>query len=196
MYLLINRTLLRKMEKMKMKTIKLSIITAICALQFTQAYGVAGQACNVNLVESAPASNFTINAADATVIDNNTNLMWKRCVQGQTWNSILNKCEGSKLADSWKGALEAADTETFAGFSDWRLPNLKELYSIIETSCTNPALNATVFTDQNQVNTWTSTVDIKSGNEDRAFVLNFYYGISQSINTKDQTHHYRLVRDI
>src|SRR5262249_1452937 len=33
----------------------------------------------------------------------------------------------------------------FASFADWRLPNAKELRSIVEERCSNPSINTTVF---------------------------------------------------
>lgn len=53
---------------------------------------------------------------DGTVSDPNTGLMWQQSppVEGMTWYEAKEYCEN----------LE------FGGYSDWRLPTLKELFSI------------------------------------------------------------------
>lgn len=53
---------------------------------------------------------------DGTITDLNTGLMWKQDFES-----------GLSLAD----AISAADTHAYAGYDDWRLPTLKELYSLI-----------------------------------------------------------------
>jgi len=62
-------------------------------------------------------------------------------------------------ADSitWEQALTLADTLTFAGYSDWRLPNIKELQSINDESLINPSINQTFFSGVNVNHYWSST---------------------------------------
>jgi hypothetical protein len=69
--------------------------------------------------------------------------MWKRCAEGRAW--IGGTCTGSDSALSWQNALAAAANSTFAGYSDWRLPNIKELQSIVESCGSDPAINTTIF---------------------------------------------------
>ncbi len=67
-------------------------------------------------------SNYGVNAftdnGDGTITDKATHLMWM-----QTDN-------GAGLR--WEDALRYADTTTYAGHSDWRLPSVKELQSIVD----------------------------------------------------------------
>jgi hypothetical protein len=59
--------------------------------------------------------------------------MWMRCALGQNWNGAT--CTGSGQAYTWQAALQAAEGSSFAGYSDWRLPDIKELSSIVEQAC-------------------------------------------------------------
>lgn len=68
--------------------------------------------------------------------------MWKRCLEGITGPDCAT---GTAINPTWQAALQYADTHSFAGYSDWRLPNVKELGSIIEWSCAVPALNLKAF---------------------------------------------------
>ena len=89
-----------------------------------QASALAASTCRTDIPESTPTAEFDLSAMNGTVVHNATGLMWSRCSLGQTWNN----------GDS-----------SLAGFTDWRLPNIKELMSIVESRCFDPAINETVF---------------------------------------------------
>ncbi|HFB66947.1 MAG TPA: DUF1566 domain-containing protein [Aeromonadales bacterium] len=98
-------------------------------------------ACNTAIPESTPDSRFTINGD--TVTDNLTGLIWMRCSVGKSWDG--STCTGTATLVNWKTALETAENFVFAGADNWRLPNIKELTSIMEFSCSAPALNENIF---------------------------------------------------
>jgi hypothetical protein len=58
------------------------------------------------------------NNNDGTITDNNTGLMWMKWDSGETMD--------------WPAALEYAENLEYAGYDDWRLPNAKELQSIVD----------------------------------------------------------------
>lgn len=102
---------------------------------------LAGQ-CKSNLTESNPDSIYVINS-DGTVTDSRTSLMWKRCAEGQVWNGAM--CSGSVVTQTWAEALATGASSTYAGHADWRLPNIKELTSLIEWCTDTPAVNTFPF---------------------------------------------------
>ncbi|MCC6486345.1 MAG: DUF1566 domain-containing protein [Candidatus Hydrogenedentes bacterium] len=63
---------------------------------------------------------------DGTVADLNTGLMWQRD-------------PGEKV--TWDAAVSGAQALNLAGYRDWRLPSIKELYSLIQFSGTDPILH-------------------------------------------------------
>ena len=136
----------------------------------------AAALCSGNLgPRSTPDSAFTLNADD-TVVDSNTGLMWKRCIEGV---SGLTCSSASGQNFTWSGALAAATASRFAGYSDWRLPNYKELFSLIDNTCDSPAVNSTVFpgglTDSSLTHlTWTSTT--YGAAPINAWYVDFVYG--------------------
>jgi hypothetical protein len=75
------------------------------------------QNCNtLNVIASTPMSQF-IEHNDGTVTDTKTNLMWKKCSEGQLWNNLSNDCDGSSLTYSWQGALyQAQEVNNTGGF--------------------------------------------------------------------------------
>lgn len=121
-------------------------------------YNVNAQTCNSQLEATTPTSNFTI-SNNGTVTDNQTGLMWKRCVEGLS-GSICNT--GIATTYTWQAALNYVATLNnvgFAGYKDWRLPNIKELSSIVELKCSSPLINLTVFPNTSATsNLWSSTV--------------------------------------
>lgn len=76
---------------------------------------------------------------DGTVSDTATGLMWQKADDGNSRD--------------WKEALEYAENLELAGYSDWRLPNSKELQSIVDYSRSpqttqSPAIDPVFFTTE------------------------------------------------
>lgn len=65
------------------------------------------------------------------VVDNSTGLMWKRCEEGK---SGQNCSTGSTTTFRVAEAPDQCESQNFAGYSDWRLPTIEELLSIIDYS--------------------------------------------------------------
>ncbi len=83
---------------------------------------------------------------DGTVTDNATGLMWTQADSGSGMN--------------WQDALAYAESLTTGGHTDWRLPNAKELQSIIDytrspdttgSAAIDPALSCTRITNEGGV---------------------------------------------
>lgn len=142
---------------------------------------------------STPTSDF-IDHGDGTVTHKSTGLMWMKCPLGQ-WGA--NCSAGSANTFSWKEALEAADNSTFAGYSDWRLPNIKELFSIVEDRCREPSINMEVFptTEYAEYSTtfWSSSPDVYTDDWSYVWVV-WFFGGYVSFNVPSLSAQVRLVR--
>lgn len=108
------------------------------------------QTCQNNTI--APSTAHLVDNGDGTISDNKTGLMWKKCSEGTS--GIDCKVTGVSglifgVNYEWWKALQLAQTvnngDGFAGYKDWRLPNIKELQSIVEVRCSGPAINLQVF---------------------------------------------------
>ena len=91
--------------------------------------------------EETHPSSFTDNL-DRTVTDNVTGLMWQQvhAVGGYDWESALDYCEDLNLA----------------GHTDWRLPDIKELRSIVDNTRYGPAIDPEYFSTDSYIY-WSSS---------------------------------------
>ena len=77
------------------------------------------------------AGDFTDNG-DGTVTDDNTGLMWQKEDDDtrRNWEAAISYCE---------------DNLSLGGYTDWRLPNIKELESITDYTLYDPAIDTNFF---------------------------------------------------
>lgn len=106
-----------------------------------------------------------LNNGDGTVTDTETGLMWDRCLLGT--GGINCDAGDPPLSINWPSALQQAvlaNTGNHRGYSDWRLPNVNELESIVDLSREDPAFDTVAFPGTGAAaELWTSTTDTASG---------------------------------
>jgi hypothetical protein len=136
--------------------------------------------------ESYGINNFTDNG-DGTVTDNATGLMWMQNDSGEGMN--------------WQEALEFAENAEFAGYSDWRMPDAKELQSIVDYSrapgatnsaAINPVFKCTQITNEagqpDYAYYWTGTTHANAqGGGNAAYIsfgraLGYFNGVWQDVH--------------
>ncbi|MHA1866475.1 MAG: Lcl C-terminal domain-containing protein [Candidatus Heimdallarchaeaceae archaeon] len=105
--------------------------------------------------ESYGMNNFVDNG-DGTITDLSTGLMWMKSDSGEAMN--------------WEDALAYSENLDYAGYSDWRLPNAKELQSIvnysfapdaIDESLQRPAIDPIFELSNETAWFWTSTTHLE-----------------------------------
>jgi hypothetical protein len=114
-----------------------------------------------------------------------------RCTLGQNWVSASQTCTGNPVTYPWGEALRTAKGFTFAGYNDWRLPNAKELQTIMEDRCYGPAINETVFRSETTEMYWSSSPDAYY--RDNAWAVSSSYG-GMGAYGKANSYYVRLVR--
>ena len=97
-------------------------------------------------------------------------------------------------------AINNCENLTYAGYTDWRLPNVKELFNIVieapdaitgVKSAGAPYINQIKFPNTVSYNYWSSTTN--PNNTTNAFGVNFSFGYA-SYNTKTNAYYVRCVR--
>ena len=168
-------------------TMKRPLLTPLAAALCLVGMAAHATDCQNNIPATNPDAIYTVHS-DGTVTDNRTGLMWKQCLEGQDSG---NNCAGSGTYMDWATALSHAETHTFAGHSDWRLPDSKELESLVEYCRKSPAINREIFLNALSSDVWSGSPN--AGNSNDAWYVNFYYG-SAGLNDRSLANHVRLVR--
>jgi hypothetical protein len=94
---------------------------------------------------------------DDIVLDDVTGLMWTKCSALDGLMDTSDDCSGSKDTYSWQQASTFCDELNFAGYSEWRLPTVAELFSIVNFNEIYPAIDPTIFPSTAVGKYWTST---------------------------------------
>lgn len=107
----------------------------------------------------APAGRYQ--SQNGTVLDTKTGLVWQQGVPGPsyTWSEATTYCTGNE-----------------AGLpgTNWRLPSMKELQTLVDESATDPAIDLQTFPSTPPHNFWTSSQLANSPSQ--AWVVYFYQG--------------------
>ena len=117
-----------------------------------------------------------VDNGNGTITDNATGLTWRQGTDG-TMN--------------WQGALSFCEDLDYAGYTDWRLPDVKELRSIVDNSKVSPAINTTFFPGTQSSYYWTSTT--YAGSTSYAWHVTFFNGYVYDSN-KSSSNYVRCVR--
>lgn len=122
---------------------------------------------------------------NGTITDNRTGLMWAKDGNGPGCNN------GNRL--TWDQSISFCAGLNYAGYSDWRLPNIKELESLVNYQASGPAINSTYFPNSSDL-WYSSTQYVPDGTE--AVVV--YFNLDGNVHAIMKTYagRTRCVRDI
>jgi len=165
----------------------LNLLFTIVLLLFSSPVTFA--ACTASIIASTPTADF-VNHGNGTVTHTKTGLMWKQCSEGL---SGVGCATGAATFHTWQAALQLAEALNagggFVGFADWRVPNIKELNSIVERQCNTPAINVTIFPATVSSLYWSASL---SGTGSVSAI--HFSGGGYFANNKNNNHYVRLVR--
>lgn len=131
---------------------------------------------------------------DGTVTNIATGLMWKRCAEGQAWDSNSSSCVGNPSLIRWYDSMYLSwflppsqkVWSEFADYKDWQLPNTDQLRQLLLCG-TNECEK--VFPNSPQGRFWTSSFS----DSYNAFYVDFGNGIID-YSSRDYGNAIRLVR--
>ena len=169
------------------------IWTGLVVLLLTLGAGpAAAQTCQPESIPASTPDSQLQDNGNGTITDLKTGLIWKQCLEGQSGSDCAS---GGVETFTWQQALQRAQTVNssggFAGFSDWRLPTIKELSSLVEHQCVDPAINLTRFPNASNHFLWSSSA--VAGLTYSAWNFYFYDG-GANWDFKSNYNQLRLVR--
>ena len=136
---------------------------------------------------------FTVSADGTEVTDGRTGLIWRRCAEGMA--ATAGSCTGTASTFSHEQSLTRARDQASSTSVAWRLPNVKELASLVDRSKNNPAIDTVAFPATPNNWFWSSSPSV--GRVYGAWLVDFsagYVGYDHTSDFRSDPLYVRLVR--
>ena len=105
--------------------------------------------------KSQTAPRYTTSVDGQEVTDNQNKLIWRRCLEGTVFDGFT--CSGTWTLFLHEAALQRATGQASSTGIAWRLPNIKELSSIVDNNFYHPAVDPTIFPNTPQNTFWSAS---------------------------------------
>lgn len=134
---------------------------------------------------------FTVSADGQEVSDSTTQLTWRRCVEGMSWDG--KTCTGKPLKFSFAAAQKHAASTASSTGKAWRAPTKVELQSLIDKTQKKTKIDGSTFPATPKSMFWATRPETKDNLN--AWIVNFGNGKVYG-NSGSKAPHIRLVRPI
>ena len=170
---------------MKFKSPKGLAIQATLAFSLIPVAVSAVADCNAMLKAHSLPVSLEVSDSGQLITDPKTALMWMRCSVGYSFsNGTCDQASATEVGYNWAEALVLADSFEFAGYTDWRLPNRKELDSIVDRACFDPSVDEGLFPGVTATNYWTNS--LYNFNMQFAWGIDFASGSHKPLSKQDK----------
>ena len=139
-----------------------------------------------------PSVDFVDNQ-NGTVTHPVTGLMWQKCMKGQTFDAVAKTCTG--IAREYTPSQVV--NESFAGYSDWRVPTIEEWMNFTDYTKQGPSINSELFqgTPKLTYNAYFMSSSFRATGQSEIWTFGIDYGDTQR-GSLNFGRYVRLVRTI
>jgi Protein of unknown function (DUF1566) len=123
----------------------------------------------VRFVAEVPPPRYDFSSTGAEVLDRRTGLVWRRCSEGQVWDGMT--CAGTPFPFVWMDTFASAK----AAGKGWRVPNIKELSTLVDDRASYPAIDSEAFPGTPDFQGYWSSTPLATGGL-QAWLVNFWSG--------------------
>lgn len=115
------------------------------------------------------SSHFVVNDSTGTVYDTVEDLTWMKCEVGKSGSD----CSGTGMTKTWQDAKNYCNGLNYGGRSNWTLPTVIQLKTIVnKLATTGPYIFTDIFPNTTNYAFWTST----ENSTDAYFAWSVYFG--------------------
>ena len=162
-----------------------AIVINLCLLEFGYATDTE---CGIDGTMEGGVE-YQINDVNGTITDKKRQLMWTPCVFGR----LKSDCaDGSAKTLTWVEALNKARGLEFGGFTNWRMPRVEELITIVDPCAESPKV-VEEFVGFPEGLVWTSSANIDYATD--AWAVDFATG-EAVISSRDEPRYVIFVRGL
>ncbi|KPA11595.1 Developmentally regulated MAPK interacting protein [Candidatus Magnetomorum sp. HK-1] len=124
----------------------------------------------------------------AMVLDQTTGLMWEVKTDDNSVHDRDNMYSYYYLDEKF---IKRLNQDRFGGFSDWRLPKVRELNTLTDIQQDRPAIDSDFFPHTVAYDYWSETANIE--NQSQGWCVSFFHG-NDTIQSRQSQFHVRAVR--
>ena len=147
---------------------------------------------SLNVQAQAPKSSpdrFQVSADGQEVLDQDTRLIWRRCLEGMRYEA--GRCLGEPQPLAWSQGVDWAKAVSMPTTS-WRMPTMMELSSVIDMNRHGAPVDPVLFPDTPRAYVWSATVNERTPSH--AWVMFYANGYMMSAQ-QSISYFVRLVRE-
>jgi hypothetical protein len=122
--------------------------------------------------KGCPIASRFVDNGDGTLTDSCTGLMWQKTTADVNGDGQVNTELHGADSVSWEEALQYCESLELGGHDDWRLPNVRELESIVDYGRCYPSIDPIFGLEYGTYWSSTTVVNLQA----LAWYVPFYYG--------------------